>query len=93
MPKRKVGAKGAKTKVYDRKIYDQGHSKVIAVTQILPDDWRIVRIEKIRQNGRAITIKFTKLLNSSWSPANPEGAKGGHGSSAHKSLETSRSES
>lgn len=44
-----------------RYIRKEGRTKVISIGKLLPDDWRVIVLEKIKQTGESVTIKINKV--------------------------------
>jgi len=42
-------------------IRKEGHSKVIAVTKLLPVDWRYAQAQIVNSSKKSVTIKFDKV--------------------------------
>jgi len=57
-----VGTSKAPKGVYIRFIYDSGYSKLLAVTKVVPRNWKLVAIEKAAQDEDWVMLKITKLL-------------------------------
>lgn len=61
---------------YDRKVRTAGHTKVLSVGKLLPDDYYYVRCEVIDREENAITIKITKLLGNEFIASNTQTCEG-----------------
>ena len=42
-------------------IRKEGHSRVIAVTKILPENWIYATVKTIKETETSVTIKFDKV--------------------------------
>lgn len=42
-------------------IRKEGHSKVICVTKLLPDNWKLCHAHILRRTNEAVTIKFERI--------------------------------
>lgn len=49
-------------KRYVRKLVRQGASMVLAVSKVVPSDWRIVEIERIEKGNDYVIVKITRLV-------------------------------
>jgi len=42
-------------------IRHEGGSRVIAISSVLPKDWQVVELTKIKGNNSSVTIKINKV--------------------------------
>lgn len=61
---RQFRGKRDKRKSYDRKVRVQGHTLVISLGKIIPDDWRYVRLTPLRKSDTHIELLIEKLLGA-----------------------------
>ena len=64
MEKGKKQFKGASRKpdFYDRKVIHSTAARLLAITKIIPEDWIYVRMWKMKQTKKAVTVIIEKLV-------------------------------
>jgi len=55
------GTSNPKNEIFYRKVSEYGNSRMLALSRIIPENWKYVRIQKVESNENYVVVKIEKV--------------------------------